>query len=41
DTDMATEIASYSKNNIISQASMAMLAQANQSGQGVLTLLRG
>lgn len=40
DTDMATEIASYSKNNIISQASMAMLAQSNQSAQSVLQLLQ-
>jgi flagellin len=41
DTDMAKEIASYTKNNILSQAAQSMLAQANQSGQGVLTLLRG
>ena len=41
DTDMAKEIAAYTKNNILSQAAQSMLAQANQSGQGVLTLLRG
>ena len=40
DTDMATEIASYLKNNVISQASMAMLAQSNQSAQSVLQLLQ-
>jgi flagellin len=39
-TDMAAEMVKYTKNNIISQAGTAMLAQANQSGQGVLQLLR-
>lgn len=40
DTDMATEMVEYSKNNIIVQAGQAILAQANQAGEGVLTLLR-
>lgn len=40
DTDMAKEIAAYQKNNILSQAAQSMLSQANQSGQGVLNLLR-
>jgi len=40
DTDMAKEIAAYQKNNILSQAAQSMLSQANQSGQGVLSLLR-
>jgi flagellin len=40
DTDMAKEIASYTKNNILSQAAQSMLGQANQSGQGVLSLLQ-
>ena len=39
DTDMATEMTKYSKNNILMQAGQAMLAQANQSNQGVLSLL--
>lgn len=39
DTDMATEMVKFSNNNILSQAGQSMLAQANQSGQGVLTLL--
>ena len=39
DTDMATEMVSYSNNNILAQAGQAMLAQANQSNQGVLSLL--
>ncbi len=39
DTDMATEMVNYSKNNILTQAGQAMLAQANQSNQGVLSLL--
>ncbi|MDD6196947.1 MAG: flagellin, partial [[Clostridium] aminophilum] len=30
----------YQKNNILSQAAQSMLSQANQSGQGVLNLLR-
>ncbi len=39
DTDMAEEMVEYSKGNILSQAGQAMLAQANQSNQGVLSLL--
>ncbi|MCR5503232.1 MAG: flagellin [Lachnospiraceae bacterium] len=39
DTDMATEMVKYSNNNILQQAGQAMLAQANQSNQGVLSLL--
>jgi flagellin len=39
DTDMAKEMVKYSNNNILSQAGQAMLAQANQSNQGVLSLL--
>lgn len=40
DTDMASEMVKYTKANIMSQAGTAMLAQANQSGQGILSLLR-
>lgn len=40
DTDMATEMVNYSKNNILQQAAQSMLAQANQSNQGVLSLLQ-
>jgi flagellin len=40
DTDMAQEMTSFSKSQILSQAGTAMLAQANQSSQGVLSLLR-
>ena len=40
DTDMASEMVEYSKNNILSQAGQSMLAQANQSNQGVLSLLQ-
>jgi flagellin len=40
DTDMASEMVEYSKNNILAQAGQAMLAQANQSTQGVLSLLQ-
>ena len=40
DTDMATEMVTYSKNNILAQAGQSMLAQANQSNQGVLSLLQ-
>jgi flagellin len=36
---MASEMVNYTKNNILSQAGTAMLAQANQSGQGILKLL--
>ena len=39
DTDMAAEMVEYSKENILEQAGQAMLAQANQSKQGILTLL--
>ncbi len=39
DTDMAEEMTKYSKNNILMQAGQSMLAQANQSNQGVLNLL--
>ena len=39
DTDMAEEMVNYSKNNILQQAGQAMLAQANQSTQGVLSIL--
>ena len=39
DTDMATEMVKYSNNNILTQAGTAMLAQANQSNQSVLSLL--
>ncbi|MEG2058939.1 MAG: flagellin [Lachnospiraceae bacterium] len=39
DVDMAKEMVEYSKNNILSQAGQSMLAQANQSTQGVLSLL--
>ena len=41
DTDMAKEMVTYSKNNILAQAGQSMLAQANQSTQGVLSLLQG
>ena len=40
DTDMAQEMVKFTKANILAQAGTAMLAQANQSGQGVLSLLR-
>ena len=39
DTDMAQTMVDYSKNNILAQAGQSMLAQANQSTQGVLSLL--
>jgi flagellin len=39
DTDMAKEMVKYSNNNILAQAGQSMLAQANQSNQGVLSLL--
>jgi flagellin len=41
DTDMAKEMAKYTKDNILMQAAQSMLAQANQSPQGVLSLLQG
>ena len=40
DTDMASEMVEYSKNNILQQAGQSMLAQANQQTQGVLSLLQ-
>ncbi|SEJ88088.1 flagellin [Propionispira arboris] len=40
DADMAKEMTEYTKNNVLKQASQAMLAQANQSGSGVLSLLQ-
>ncbi len=40
DTDMATQMVQYSNNNILAQAGQAMLAQANQSNQGVMSLLQ-
>ena len=40
DTDMAEEMVNYSKNNILAQAGQSMLAQANQSTQGVMSLLQ-
>ena len=40
DTDMAQTMVDYSKNNILAQAGQSMLAQANQSTQGVLSLLQ-
>ncbi|MEC1218996.1 flagellin Hag [Bacillus paralicheniformis] len=40
DVDMAKEMSEFTKNNILSQASQAMLAQANQQPQNVLQLLR-
>ena len=39
DTDMASEMVKYANNNILAQAGQAMLAQANQANQGVLSLL--
>ena len=40
DTDMAKEMVSFSKDNILAQAGQSMLSQANQSTQGVLSLLQ-
>lgn len=40
DTDMASEMAAYTKNNVLVQAATSMLAQANQSGSSVLSLLQ-
>ena len=40
DVDMAAETVNLTKNQILTQAGTAMLAQANQAGQGVLSLLR-
>ena len=41
DTDMATEMVEFTKNQVLSQAGTAMLAQANQIPQSILSLLRG
>jgi flagellin len=41
DTDMAMEMTAHTRNQILTQAGTAMLAQANQSSQGVLALLKG
>ena len=41
DTDMATEMVTYSNNKILAQAGQAMLAQANTANSGVMTLLQG
>ena len=40
DADMAKEMTGYTKNNVLMQASQAMLAQANQSSSAVLSLLQ-
>ena len=40
DTDMATEMVEYAKNQILTQSGTAMLAQANSNSQNVLSLLR-
>lgn len=40
DVDMAKEMVCYTKNNILQQAAQSMLAQANPSTQGVLSLLQ-
>ena len=40
DVDMADEMVTFSKNNILQQAGQSMLAQANQSTQGVMSLLQ-
>lgn len=40
DVDMALEMSEYTKNNIINQSAIAMLAQANQMPQGILQLLK-
>ena len=40
DTDMATEMVEFTKNQVLQQAGTAMLAQANQSTQSVLSLLQ-
>ena len=40
DTDMASEMVDFTKNQVLSQAGTAMLAQANQQSQNVLSLLR-
>jgi flagellin len=40
DVDMAKEMVNYTKNNILNQAAMAMLSQANQQPQAILSLLQ-
>ncbi|RKS80150.1 flagellin [Motilibacter peucedani] len=40
DTDMAEEMTKFTRNQILSQAGTSMLSQANQSSQGVLSLLK-
>ena len=40
DTDMAKEMVAYSTHNILAQAGSTMIAQANQSNQGVLSILQ-
>ena len=40
DTDMATEMVEYSNQNILEQAGVSMLSQANQQKQGILSLLQ-
>ena len=40
DADMAAEMAEYTKNNVLQQASQSMLAQANQNSSAVLSLLQ-
>jgi len=40
DVDMAKEMMTFTKNNVLTQAAQAMLAQANQQPQQVLQLLR-
>ena len=40
DTDMASQMVTYSNNQILAQAGQAMLAQSNQANQGVLSLLQ-
>lgn len=40
DTDMAEQMVKYSNHNILMQAGQSMLAQANQSSQGILSLLQ-
>ena len=40
DTDMASEMVKFSNANVLAQAGTAMLAQANQSGQNVLSILQ-
>jgi flagellin len=41
DTDMAQEMTTFTRNQVLLQAGTAMLSQANQSAQAVLTLLQG